>query len=319
MSGIGGSVALVVKKTSSRDACFLLIVNKKWTVGDFSSVVLPRVGSVITMESRQCPAGNTVLVSAWEIYTGYEPMGPFVGNDTGSVAEFTGMFYTTGCVRYCEVPLENPAIFNNYIGIVIDKAKLLDENYIGKLKATVTFTKVDNAYCWILCRVDEYFKKHVNEDTNDRGQRRGIVGAVNRGARQISHYITSRNFPYDVRWFSGPSVNAVDVTALLGREVMFSARRSFATNTNAYYVEGDVTPTESDLRTVVREPYFSIDIIVEFVGCTDEQQRTVVWSDRWEVVLDKYNLFKDVDYGLYRIEAIRHFALTTFHGGKCIN
>lgn len=33
---------------------------------------------------------------------------------------------------------------------------------------------------------------------------------------------------------------------------------------------------------------------MEFVGCTDEQQRTVVWSDRWEVVLDKYNLFKDV-------------------------
>lgn len=46
----GRSVALVVEKNS--DACFLLIIDKKYTVGDFSSLTLPRVGSVISMESR---------------------------------------------------------------------------------------------------------------------------------------------------------------------------------------------------------------------------------------------------------------------------
>ncbi|VDP31082.1 unnamed protein product [Heligmosomoides polygyrus] len=71
------------------------------------------------------PSWTTSTIN-WVLYTS------LVGLWEDAVMDnFTGMFYTTGCVRYCEVPLENPAIFNNYIGIVIDKAKLLDENYIA--------------------------------------------------------------------------------------------------------------------------------------------------------------------------------------------
>lgn len=307
----GRSVALVVEKNS--DACFLLIIDKKYTVGDFSSLTLPRVGSVISMESSKSASDNTVKVSAWDNYTGYQPMGKFVGNDTGSAIEFTGMFYTTGCVTYCNVPLENPALFNNYVGIVIDKEKLLNENYIGKLNATVTLTKISDAYCWILRRVNAYFKMCANENLDDPEKRRGIVVAVNQGIEERSHYIMSRYFPFDVRFFSEPSADPLVLSALVGREVVFSARKI-----KAYYVDGEVTLAKrSDLRTVFRGgPHFSIEIIVEFIGCTDEQQRTIVWSNRLEVVLDKYNIFKDKDYGLYRIEAIRHRAANDFERWK---
>ncbi|KAK5986083.1 hypothetical protein GCK32_021784, partial [Trichostrongylus colubriformis] len=73
------------------------------------------------------------------------------------------MFYTTGCVIQGGVPLVNPAIFNNLIGLVDDKMKLLKEDYIGKLKATVTFSDDSDGFRWSLCSVDEYFKKRNGE------------------------------------------------------------------------------------------------------------------------------------------------------------
>lgn len=163
MAKIRRSVALVVEKFAASDVRLLLIVDKKWHIGIFSQCVLPGVGSVIDIEWRYSPATNEITVLSWKKYTGYEPMDRFTVNNTGSATEFTGFFYTTGCVRYNGFPLENPAIFNNYIGIVFDKSKVLNENYIGKLKATVTFAEVDGIYCWTLCRVDRYFKKETAE------------------------------------------------------------------------------------------------------------------------------------------------------------
>ncbi|VDO66105.1 unnamed protein product [Heligmosomoides polygyrus] len=268
MAKIRRSVALVVEKFAASDVRLLLIVDKKWHIGIFSQCVLPGVGSVIDIEWRYSPATNEITVLSWKKYTGYEPMDRFTVNNTGSATEFTGFFYTTGCVRYNGFPLENPAIFNNYIGIVFDKSKVLNENYIGKY--------------------------------------RGIVGAVN---QHNTHYITSRYFPYDVRWLSGSNASAIEAASLLGREVVFSARKKDAF---LCYVEGDVTPFQGNLRTIFTGSFFAIDIIVEFIGCKDERQRYIVWSDRWEFILDKHDIFVGCDYGLYRIEAIRHFEANDF-------
>ncbi|KAK6049992.1 hypothetical protein COOONC_12503 [Cooperia oncophora] len=73
------------------------------------------------------------------------------------------MFYTTGCVIHGRVALENPAIFHNLIGVVHDDAKVLQENYIGKLKATVTFDEAPDSCRWTLCSVDKYLWKKDNE------------------------------------------------------------------------------------------------------------------------------------------------------------
>lgn len=43
------------------------------------------------------------------------------------------------------------------------------------------------------------------QDSNDPRKYKGIVGAVNQGPREDGHYITSRFFPHDVRWFSRPN------------------------------------------------------------------------------------------------------------------
>ncbi|VDO66107.1 unnamed protein product [Heligmosomoides polygyrus] len=203
MSATRRSIALVVKRNGGDRSRLLVIVDKKWTVGIFQSLALPAVGSVIIIEWRQHCEANTICVEKWEKYIGYEAMGGFDVNNTEN--EFTGMFYTTGCVRYNGVPLENPAIFNNYIGIVNDRSKILDEFYVGKLRATVTFVKEGDDYCWMLLKVVDYLKKEANKDSNDPRKYKGIVGAVNQGPREDGHYITSRFFPHDVRWFSRPN------------------------------------------------------------------------------------------------------------------
>lgn len=45
---------------------------------------------------------------------------------------------------------------------------------------------------------------------------------------------------------------------LLGREVSFTARKSPSKDTVTYYVEGGVSPVESDLRTIYYGSYFSV-------------------------------------------------------------
>ncbi|KAK6017061.1 hypothetical protein OSTOST_17451 [Ostertagia ostertagi] len=128
--------ALVVKKKST--STFLLIIKKRWVVGNFFSADVPAVGAVVAVDWKCCPSErDTIDIFSWQFHK--EPMGGFSVNDSDGVTKFTGMFYTTGCVIHCGIPLENPAVFNNLIGVVEDKAKVLQKGYIGKLKATVTF------------------------------------------------------------------------------------------------------------------------------------------------------------------------------------
>ncbi|KAK6027064.1 hypothetical protein OSTOST_06912 [Ostertagia ostertagi] len=283
--------ALVVKKKST--STFLLIIKKRWVVGNFFSADVPAVGAVVAVD--------------WEC--------------------FTGMFYTTGCVIHCGIPLENPAVFNNLIGVVEDKgkgtAKRLyrwfpqhshryiecgrSRNAVGKLKATVTFVGEPDGYRWTLCTVDEYHKTGSEEAPDQPLPYRGVVGAIKKGYTNAVNFITSRHFPKDVRFFTGTNVNPELLDALLGCEVYFDACKDQRIEQSSCVVGPVIPITTYNLNTSRDGNFFKLDVIVEHIGCTDEHGNNIVWSDRLEFVVDSDGRFGDLAYGLYRVNAVRHY------------
>ncbi|KAK5977889.1 hypothetical protein GCK32_011428, partial [Trichostrongylus colubriformis] len=295
--------ALVVKKKSA--STFLLFIQKKRMLGTFFSVDVPDIGAVITVVWRNAEARDTIDISGWNIHA--DPMGGFIVYESDHIVKFTGMFYTTGCVIKSDVPLVNPAIFNNLIGLVDDKMKLLKEDYIGKLKATVTFSDDSDGFRWTLCSVDEYFKKRNDEIPDRKLPYKGVVGAIRQGKPNVVHYITSRYFPQDVRFYTNTNVSPELVDDLLGREVYFAATKDSKGERKSHVV-GKVCPiTKSDLHATKYGGFFKVDVVVEYIGCSDEHGNTIVWSDQLEFLVDSHRLFEGLAHGLYHIQAIRHY------------
>ncbi|XGW06616.1 hypothetical protein V3C99_016721 [Haemonchus contortus] len=295
--------ALVVRKKSQ--STLLLIIKKKWVLGNFFSVDLPAVGEVITVNWRNARARDTIEISGWNSCN--EPMGGFVVSESAEEKiKFTGMFYTTGCIILNGTPLENPAVFNNLIGVVNDKDKVLKEDYIGKLRATVTLDEKNGGYQWMLCEINEYFKKASNKVPDQNLPYKGVVGAVKQGANKLTNYITSRFFPRDVPFYTGTNVSPELIDGLLGREVSFVASKSTGPDGYSRAI-GSIQPISANrLPITIYGSFFKIDVDVEYIGCTDEHGNTIVWSDQLEFMVDIHALFKNRAFGLYHIEAIRH-------------
>ncbi|KAK5969438.1 hypothetical protein GCK32_020995, partial [Trichostrongylus colubriformis] len=83
MSTIHQDNALVVKKKST--STLLLIIKKRWVLGNFFSVDLPDVGALVTVYWRDAKARDTIDISDWNMYT--EPMGGFQVSESGHVAK----------------------------------------------------------------------------------------------------------------------------------------------------------------------------------------------------------------------------------------
>ncbi|WKY08986.1 hypothetical protein Q1695_001838 [Nippostrongylus brasiliensis] len=303
------AVALVVRSRPSSNL-LLLIINKKDAFALFTTSHLPSVGSVITIEWRKSMSIEaSINVLKWRNYKGYEPMGRFTVKEMGSVTKFTGCFYTTGCVCYQGVQLENPAIFNDYIGIVRDDKRVLQRNFIGKLTATVTLCEDADGFYWILDHVDEYF---MQIDKCDLKKYRGIVGAVGEGPYQSVHFITCRYFPLDVRLMTRRDEKIDDLKALLGREVIIEVDEDKLNSTRPWHVVGRPMQAKSNLHTIITGKFFLIRTSVEYRGCRDDHENLIVWSEELEVVVDIFKIFKSREYGVYQIEVTRYYEKSSF-------
>ncbi|RCN32783.1 hypothetical protein ANCCAN_21404 [Ancylostoma caninum] len=159
---------------------------------------------------------------------------------------------------------------------------------------------------WELCRVERYMRE-VSE--LPLLPYRGIVGAVNQGPDKNVNYITSRDFPHDVRFFSGKTEDGVSTSSLLGHEVIFHGYKEGPLK--KFYVLGNVEVIGNDVPKIY-ESFFSVDLMVEHIGCTDDQGVSLVWSDRWEFITDSFGLFKNREHGVYKVEAIRHYKPNEF-------
>ncbi|WKY08994.1 hypothetical protein Q1695_001840 [Nippostrongylus brasiliensis] len=296
-------VALVIKCQPRCDRS-LLTVNKRNVFGLFTTSPLPRVGTLIALEFTDCPLeGATIVVSKWSYYP-CDPFWQLNVKEVGGVAKFTGSFHTTGCVRYQGVPLNNPAIFNDYIGVVRDEKRVLQQNYIGKLTATVIFVENADEFYWNLVHVDQYCSQ-IKPVVMERY--RGIVHAVGRGPTQTSHFITSRYFPSDVLLRTRRDENIDHIKVLYGREVTFEVGIENLNGTRSFYVIGRPTRAESGLQTIFTDKFISIRTSARFRGARDDYDNLIVWSLELEVIVDSFNLFKDRDHGVYLIDAIRYF------------
>ncbi|VDL85348.1 unnamed protein product [Nippostrongylus brasiliensis] len=333
-------VALVVKSRPIPDRS-LLIIDKKDVLGLFTTSPLPRVGALITIEWTRSPSKEaTVVVSKWESYDKYDPFWKLNAKNSGGVTKFTGCFYTTGCVCHRGVPLENPAIFNDFIGIVRDERRVLQRNYIGKITATVIFVEDASGSYWNLDSVDEGC---LLINAGNSKKYRGILHAVGRGQTQTSHFITSRSFPSDILLRTRRDENIHDVETLYGREVAFEVGVDKCSGVS--YVIGRPVRAESSLQTIFTEKfvsttadldddvqslsvnyrstaaenhstklprkYFSIRTSVEFRGARNDGS-LLVWSSELEIIVDTFNLFNDRDHGVYLIDAVRYFEKEKF-------
>ncbi|KAK6757671.1 hypothetical protein RB195_015468 [Necator americanus] len=307
MAALNTDKAFVVKNASA--ASFVLVVNKTCLIGNFApSLRAPQIGAVIVIEwsfsSNECI--NRIDIINWNPYNGYNTMALRLASETTDpYPKFIGSFYTCGCIRYKEVPLTNPAIFNDVIGVVDDSRGVLERKYIGKLWATVMYSDFPFGASWILCFVDKYMGE--TSDYENKFPYKGIVGAVNEGPRRIANYITSRDFPHDVRFFTGRDVGRNEADSLLGREVLFNVRKGDPGFGQSFYVLGKVETTENRSPVIIYDRYFALKLLVEHIGCTDEHGSKIVWSEQWEFIRDEYDLFGNRDYGIYRVEAIRQF------------
>ncbi|WKY08996.1 hypothetical protein Q1695_001841 [Nippostrongylus brasiliensis] len=333
-------IAFVVKSRPIPDRS-LLIIDKKDVLGLFTTSSLPRVGALITIEWTRSPSKEaTVVVSKWESYDKYDPFWKLNAKNSGGVTKFTGCFYTTGCVCHRGVPLENPAIFNDYIGIVRDERRVLQRNYIGKVTATVIFVEDASGSYWNLDSVDEGC---LLINAGNSKKYRGILHAVGRGQTQTSHFITSRSFPSDILLRTRRDENIHDVETLYGREVAFEVGVDKCSGVS--YVIGRPVRAESSLQTIFTEKfisttadldddvqslsvnyrstaaenhstklprkYFSIRTSVEFRGARNDGS-LLVWSSELEIIVDTFNLFNDRDHGVYLIDAVRYFEKEKF-------
>ncbi|XGW06604.1 hypothetical protein V3C99_016712 [Haemonchus contortus] len=280
MSRVFRDNALVVKKETL--SVLLLIIKKKWVLGNFRCSIIPSVGEVIMIDWRSTESRDTIDIRSWKTYS--EVMGGFVVSEsTEAGAKFTGMFYTMGRIMYGGVALENPSIFNNLIGAVQDTANVLIRNYIGKIKATVSFDEDYDGCHWTLVSVDEYLKKGVSEIPDQTRPFKGVVVAINRGQSRAVNHITSRYFPHDVRFFTWRNVDPKLLHSLLGREVSFAASKDPRSKTGTC-VTGIVEPTKTNNFSISREDDFF----------------------KLEFVVDTDSLFKDREYGIYRVRVARH-------------
>ncbi|KAK5973963.1 hypothetical protein GCK32_008120 [Trichostrongylus colubriformis] len=286
--------ALVVKKKST--STLLLVIKKKCLLGKFSSDDLPAVGAVIIVDWRSGSARDTIEVSHWSSHD--ETRGGFAIKGSTHMVKFTGMFYTTGCVVHSGEPLTNPAIFNDLIGVAEDKTKILQEHYIGKLKATVKLDEGPDGYRWTLCGVVEYFKKWNSMIPDQQLSYKGVVGAIKQGPSKASHYITSRYFPRDVIFLSGKNVKPREGWSHVVGPVCLSIK--------------------SDLHTSRSSDPFRADVDVEYIGCTDEHGNVIVWSEQLEFVIDPHGHFQGLAYGLYNIRAVRHYRDLEFPKWKVV-
>ncbi|VDK40455.1 unnamed protein product [Cylicostephanus goldi] len=209
----------------------------------------PAIGAVIVIEYRACSdVRNIINVLRWEAYSGDVPMSFRLLSKSSEELKFRADFYTCGCVRYKTIPLSNLAVFNDIIGVVEDEKGVLERKYIGKLRATVKLRNVRTGYEWELCCVNEYLQQPTDLY---EVYSRGIVGAVNQKGNLS--YITSREFPHDVRFKSG-NVDVDRVKGLLGREVTFFARQQ---NGHIYHVTGSVEPLTRSIIPIVNNGFFS--------------------------------------------------------------
>ncbi|XGW34943.1 hypothetical protein V3C99_018750 [Haemonchus contortus] len=301
--------ALVVKKETV--SVLLLIIKKKWVMGNFRCSVIPSIGALIMIDWRSTGSRDTIDICRWNCYS--EEMGGFVVSEsTEAGAKFTGMFYTMGKIMYGGEALETPSIFNNVIGVVQDTANVLDRNYIGKLEATVSFDEHYDGFHWTLISVDEYLKKGVSEIPDQKRPFKGVVSAINRGRSRAVNYITSRYFPHDVRFYTWKNVDPKLPYSLLGREVNFAAYKDPRSQKWSCVV-GTIEPNETNNFSISREgDLFEIELAVEYIGCTDEHGCILVWSDQLEFVVDNKRLFEDREYGIYRVHAAPHYLQLQF-------
>ncbi|CAJ0588352.1 unnamed protein product [Cylicocyclus nassatus] len=276
--------AVVIKKMATPNS-FLLIVNKSFVLGRFEHMpFVPAIGAVIVIDYRVCSdVRNIIIVVRWKAYTGDLPMSFRLLSRSKEEAKFWASFYTCGCVRYKTIPYSNPAVFNDIIGVVEDENGVLEKKYIGKLHATVKLSIVSTGHKWELCCVNDYLQQSTDLQENCS---RGIVGAVNQKSKLS--YITSREFPHDVRFNSG-NVDADCVKDLLGREVTFVARQR---NSHIYHVTGSVKPLTRSIIPIIHNEFFSLVVKVEHIGCKDEHGVGIVWSEKLEFIRDPYKLIE---------------------------
>ncbi|VDO30517.1 unnamed protein product [Haemonchus placei] len=280
MSKVFRDSALVVKKKTP--SVLLLIIKKKWVLGNLRCNDIPPIGEVIMIDWRNTGGPDTIDICSWNSYS--DTMGGFVVSESAETGtKFTGMFYTMGRIIYSGVALENPAVFNNVIGVVQDTANVLNKDYIGKLRATVSFDEHCDGCHWAIISVDEYLKKGDSEPN--------VI-------------------PIEIEWKRDIDQRERDpklLYSLLGREVSFAASKD-PRNREWSCVTGTVEPTKADNFNISREgDFFKIEIAVEYIGCTDEHGCILVWSDLVEFVVDKNRLFKDREYGIYHVYAARHY------------
>ncbi|KHJ82923.1 hypothetical protein OESDEN_17382 [Oesophagostomum dentatum] len=185
----------------------------------------------------------------------------------------------------------------------------------GKLLATVTYIENGCEQKWELCYVDKYLKKEKRED-DEAGHPpyHGIIGALSEIPKKAC-YITSRDFPHDVRFFRGTNTVSMDIYSWLGREVFFHARKGVNTPFMSFYVIGSIEPEPKSSAVTIYstfDKFFSLKLEVEYIGCTDENGLIIVWSDKWEFIADSYSVFKNLEFGIYRVEIVRQYVPNQF-------
>ncbi|CAJ0588708.1 unnamed protein product [Cylicocyclus nassatus] len=297
--------AFVIKRITTSLHTFLLIVDKNFVLGVFAAKdPTPTIGAMIVINYKPNSKDKSMInISTWVPYDGYVTMTLYLTSKAfeEDLNIFCGSFYTCGCVRYKGIPLAHPAVFNDIIGVVRDDGGILVKNYIGKLRATVKLCKTSSHFEWKLCGVDKYLQP-VDDNLHQRSC--GIVGAVQ---QRGMNYITSRDFPHDVR-FKNANFDG-DVGTLLGTDVCFLTRE---TTPYTYYVTGKIESSKGTMVPTKHNGYFSLTLEVEYIGCTDDHGTRIVWSDKKEFIKDQFDLFRDREYGIYIIECIRHFKSEDF-------
>ncbi|WKY08990.1 hypothetical protein Q1695_001839 [Nippostrongylus brasiliensis] len=283
---------------------FLLIVEKKWVLGLFDTCQHPSVGSIIKIVDsfRDPDRANKLVVRRYWNVDDYVPMGGFSWSRGSVGTEFTGNFYTAGCVCYDGALLKDPVIFNDTIGIVLDKGKILRRDYIGKLKASVTFVKSHDGVYWNLRKVVQYCNEEIKSCACMQ-EHTGVVYVPKN--RQSTYYIISRDFAEDILLFAKNERDAKKYKELNGCKVSFPVHREFWDLKPKYVADGVLERLKTDFRTILDGHFFLIDVIVEHLGCTDEKGRHIVWSEELEFVYDHFERFSSCRYGYYRVRVKR--------------
>ncbi|KAK6016131.1 hypothetical protein OSTOST_18390, partial [Ostertagia ostertagi] len=144
-----------------------------------------------------------------------------------------------------------------------------------KLKATVTLDEEPDGYRWVLCAVDEYFKKGNNEHTR-------------RELNMETRMLKVLEFRKRRTWRRSPEL----IGSLLGREVHFAATKSAKKDDSPTVIRQVSAVAADNLNSTQYGAYFKVEVEVEYIGCTDEHGNTIVWSDQLEFMVDAHALFK---------------------------